>query len=95
MSETAIADQLDRSARLGMELETFRRGPVYAYLVGRADEAATLAASALVEADPYAAREVQKLQNEIRRATDLRLWIEEAIEQGRVAHTALGEAEQA
>ena len=94
MSETTI-DRLDRKARLGMEMESFKRGPVYAYLVGRADKAATEAAGNLVEADPTDWKVIQRLQNEIKRATDLRFWIEEAIEVGRVAHDQLGEAEQA
>lgn len=85
----AQADELDRVARLGIDMEAFEASLAGKYILAQADREAAAAAQQLVDADPNDARLIARLQGDVKRATGLRLWIKTAIDRGRQAHQQL------
>lgn len=54
-------------------------------MIQMAKREAANAMSALVEVDPFETRKIQRLQNEVRRFTDLCCWLQDVIRAGREA----------
>lgn len=81
------------TAKLGIEAEAFLRSSLGRYMVDRADMEIERAMVELVEADPEDARLNREIRNRIHVAKQIKQWIGEAINSGRVAHENLIERE--
>lgn len=88
-------EALEADARLGVELETFRRSPAYRYLMAKAEVEALKAAEDLVDCSATDAGRICLLQNEVKRLRDIRVWVDEAIVKGMAALDQLEERERA
>lgn len=90
----AQIEKMEADARLGLEMEQFRRSPAYRYLIAKSELEALRAAEDLVDATPSDMNEIIRLQSTVKRLRDFQTWIIEAIERGQAAHEQLREAEQ-
>ena len=87
-------EALEADARLGVEMETFRRSPAYRYLMAKAELEALKAAEDLVDCAAHDQGEIRRLQSEVKRLRDIRVWVDEAIAKGMAALDQLEERER-
>ena len=89
MSDRALTEEEQATAvaaRRGEWVEAeIAESETISVILERADAEATQALEALVSADPHNWTELQRLQNEVRRARDIAGWIRQVIEDGRAA----------
>ena len=76
-----LIEQID----FGMEVEAFIKGAIGKYLVARAEDDAAEAMATLKNADPEDPKGIRDLQNRIKVADSVRVWLAEAIQAGHMA----------
>ncbi len=87
-------EALEADARLGLEMEKFRASPAYRYLMARAELEAMKAAEDLVDCAPDDQTTIRRMQNEVKRLRDIRVWVDEAVDKGMAALDQLEERER-
>ena len=80
---------LTEQITLGLDAEAFLNSKVGQYMQGRAEETAMEAMQSLKTVDPNDSKQVQALQNAVFRAESFMLWINQCMEEGRMAEKSL------
>jgi hypothetical protein len=82
-------EHLVREAAFGMNVEAFLESPIGVYLISRAETDIRNAQAALSSVDPHDWQDVQRLQNMIRVAESIQMWLADAMAQGVTARSIL------
>lgn len=77
------------TAQFGAELEAAQNSVLYHFLIDTARQQANEAMAELVDCPATDASVILRLQNEVKRLTDMETWIDTAIQNGRMAYADL------
>jgi hypothetical protein len=78
-------------ARIGIDAEAFSKSDIGKFLIGKAQAEIEAATSELIAADPADVKANTEIRNKIHIARMFLVWLDEAIQVGRLAHDQLQE----